>query len=109
MSLNSCNVLIPQIEGLNIKYVLAVLNSSVSTFFISKRYNSIKILRTYIEQLPIPKATLDEQNVIIGLVDKIMAADNKNIIDNLYKQIDEKIFDLYSLNQQQRNVIRQSV
>ena len=37
LSLNSCNILIPQIEGLSIKYVLAILNSSVAQFFFEKK------------------------------------------------------------------------
>ena len=48
LSLNSCNILIPQIEGMDIKYVLAVLNSRVSAFFINKKFNSVKLLRSHI-------------------------------------------------------------
>lgn len=109
LSLNSCNVLIPNIEGLDIKYILAILNSSVAAFYISKKFNSIKMLRSYIEQLPIPKATEDEQKEIIELVNKIMTSQNKEVIDKIYSIIDEKIFKLYLLNVQQISYIKQSI
>lgn len=109
LSLNSCNVLIPNIEGLDIKYILAILNSSVAAFYISKKFNSIKMLRSYIEQLPIPKATVDEQKEIIELVNKIMTSQNKEVIDKIYSIIDEKIFKLYLLNVQQISYIKQSI
>lgn len=109
LSLNSCNILIPNIKGMNIKYILAILNSSVSTFYISKKYNSIKILRSYIEQLPIPKAATSEQNKIINLVNKIMISNDKEVIEKIYNEIDDLIFDLYLLNMEQRNYIKQSI
>ena len=109
LSLNSCNILIPNIKGINIKYILAILNSSVATFFISKKYNSIKMLRSYIEQIPIPKATTSEQNEIIKLVNKIMTSNDKEVIERMYNEIDELIFDLYLLNIQQRNYIKHSI
>lgn len=109
LSLNSCNILIPNIKGMNIKYILAILNSSVSTFYISKKYNSIKILRSYIEQLPIPKATTSEQNKIINLVNKIMTSNDKEVIERIYNEIDDLIFDLYLLNMKQRSYIKQFI
>ncbi len=109
LSLNSCNILIPKINGLNIKYILAILNSSVAAFYISKKYNSIKILKSYIEQFPIPKATEQEQKEIIELVNKIMVSKDQVATNKLYKNIDNLIFNLYSLNEQQKNYIKQSV
>lgn len=41
LSLNSCNIVIPEIDGLEMKYILAILNSSVAAYFISK--NSIPL------------------------------------------------------------------
>ena len=109
LSLNSCNVLIPKLQGLNIKYILAILNSSVATFYLSKKYNSIKMLKSYIEQIPIPKATEHEQKRIIELVNKIMESKDKKTFDDIYRNIDDLIFNLYSLNDQQRNCIKKTI
>ena len=54
LSLNSCNIVIPEIDGIEMKYVLAILNSSVASYFVTKKFNSIKLLRSHIEQIPIP-------------------------------------------------------
>lgn len=98
LSLNSCNILIPQIEGMDIKYVLAILNSSIAAYFMNKKYNSIKLLRSHIESLPIPMVSAEKQNDIIKKVDHIMNS-NENI-SGLYEELDNEIMKLYNLSQQ---------
>ena len=109
LSLNSCNILIPKIESLNIKYILAILNSSVATFYISKKYNSVKMLRSYLEQFPIPMAGEKEQKDIITLVNKIMVSQDQSTFDKIYKDIDELIFSLYNLDLGQKQFILQNI
>ena len=104
LSLNSCNILIPKIEGMNIKYVLAILNSSVAAYFINKKYNSVKLLRSHIESLPIPMVSAEKQNGIIKKVDHIMNS-NENI-SGLYEEIDKEIMGLYNLNKHQQLIIK---
>lgn len=104
LSLNSCNILIPQIEGLKIKYILAVLNSSVAAFFISKKYNSVNLLRSHIEALPIPMISESKQLEIIDRVDGMMASSEDAATK--YADIDELIMEAYQLNTLQRNTVR---
>ena len=104
LSLNSCNILIPQIEGMDIKYVLAILNSSVSAYFINKKYNSVKLLRSHIESLPIPMISAEKQKDIIKKADRIMSS-NENI-GGLYEELDNEIMNIYSLSEEQRDTIR---
>ena len=104
LSLNSCNILIPQIEGMDIKYVLAILNSSITAYFISKKYNSVKLLRSHIESLPIPMVSAEKQRGIIQKVEHIMNS-NENIV-GLYAELDNEIMALYSLSDKQRETIR---
>lgn len=103
LSLNSCNILIPRIEGMDIKYVLAILNSSVAAYFINKKYNSVKLLRSHIESLPIPMVSNEKQNDIIKKVDHIMNA--RENISGLYKELDHEIMNIYSLSEKQRSTI----
>ncbi len=107
LSLNSCNILIPKIIGLDIKYILAVLNSSVAAFYIGKRYNSVKLLRSHIEQLPIPMITEDKQKEIITLVDKMLS--DSDSTKDIYREIDEKIMDVYMLSSKSRKIITNSL
>lgn len=107
LSLNSCNILIPEIKGMNIKYVLAILNSSVAAFFISKKFNSIKLLKSHIESLPIPMVNFETQNDIAEKVDHII--DSNENIDSLYKELDNEIMNIYSLSKKQQNTIYTSL
>lgn len=98
ITLNSCNMLIPHIEGMDIKYILAVLNSSVAQFFYEKEFGSVKILRSHIEQIPIPKAGADKQQQIIHIVDKILEYSLKNQdITALSERLDMEIAKLYRI------------
>lgn len=104
LSLNSCNIVIPEIDGLEIKYVLAILNSRVTTYFIKKKFNSIKLLRSHIEQIPIPVVSKDIQVQIIKKVDHIMNSSEN--ISGLYEDLDNDIMALYRLNVEQIKTIQ---
>lgn len=107
LSLNSCNILIPQIEGMHIKYVLAILNSSVASFFINKKYNSVKLLRSHIESLPIPMVSIEKQNDIIKKVDHIINSTEN--ISALYEELDNEIMNIYSLSEEHQNTIHKAL
>lgn len=103
LSLNSCNIVIPEIHGIEMKYILAILNSSVAAYFISKRFNSVKLLRSHIEQMPIPVVPVDVQVAIIKKVDRIMNSSEN--ISGLYKDLDSDIMALYGLTTKQIETI----
>ena len=98
LSLNSCNILIPQIKGLSIKYVLAVLNSSVAQFFFEKTFRSVKVLRSHLEQIPIPLADKETQEEIVALAEQLMhLPENTAQYKEIYSLLDRKIADLFGL------------
>lgn len=72
LSLNSCNIVIPKIEGMQIKYILAILNSSVSQFVYQKEFHSIKVLRAHMEHIPIPRVGKAIQNEIIAMTEPLI-------------------------------------
>lgn len=107
LSLNSCNILIPQIEGLSIKYILAVLNSSVAQFVFEKKFHSVKVLRSHLEQIPIPLADKGTQEEIVALVEQLMqlpedAAKYKEI----FSLLDKQIAALFGLTTEEYEIIR---
>lgn len=104
LSLNSCNIVIPEINGLEMKYILAILNSSVAAYFISKRFKSVKLLRSHIEKMPIPVVPMEIQVAIVKKVDGIMNSSEN--ISNLYKDLDRDIMALYRLTVEQINIIQ---
>lgn len=107
LSLNSCNIVIPDIEGLEMKYILAILNSSVATFFFSKKFNSVKMLRSHIERMPIPVVSREVQASIIKKVDRIMNSSEN--ISGLYENLDRDIIELFGLSEIQNNIIQKSL
>lgn len=107
LSLNSCNIIIPEIPGLEMKYVLAILNSSVTAYFISKKFNSVKLLRSHIEQVPIPVVPLDVQESLIKKVDHIMNSSEN--ISSLYTELDREIMSLYNLSARHIRTIQEAL
>lgn len=107
LSLNSCNIVIPDIDGLEMKYILAILNSSVAAYFISKKFNSVKLLRSHIEQMPIPVVPMDVQVSIIKKVDRIM--NSSESISGLYEDLDSDIMELYGLPTKHSDVIKNAL
>lgn len=107
LSLNSCNILIPQIPGLSIKYVLAVLNSDVAQFIFEKSFRSVKVLRSHIERIPIPLADEQTQKEIVFLVDELMNLEETSIkYQETFSFLDKKIADLFLLTEQEYEIIK---
>lgn len=105
LSLNSCNILIPKLKGLSIKYIMAVLNSSVAQFFFLKQFNSVKVLKSHIEQIPIPIVEKAIQKEIETLVDKILISDGETY-EKLCEKLDKKISYLYGLSDEEILLIK---
>ena len=62
-----------------------------------------------LSHLPIPPATPAQQQAIIALVDKILAAKKQDSsIDTtaLESKIDEFVYDLYGLTEEEKDIIR---
>lgn len=70
----------------------------------NKKYNSVKLLKSHIESLPIPIVSREKQNEIIKKADRIMNS-NENI-NGLYNELDDEIMTLYGLNAKQKNTIK---
>lgn len=131
LTLNSCNILIPHIDGLHIKYILAVLNSSIAAFYWRVGFDSVKLLKSHIEALPIPIASAAQQQRIISLVDKILTEEeNYDIIttgekfdnlkheaqkhelsslDNIMNSIENELSLLYGLTEDECSLIQKRV
>lgn len=93
LTLNSCNFLIPKIPGLDIRYILAVLNSSAAQFIFENRFSSVKVLRSHIEQIPIPAAPPDKMQQIINLTEQISNCENAAEFAKYDRQIDELVWE----------------
>ena len=91
--LNSANILIPDVEGMSTKTVLAFLNSALFNFLYAKRFNDIKILKGNLSTLPFPKITAEQDQQLSALVDRALKGDKE-----APKEIDDLVFSLYQLD-----------
>lgn len=71
LTLNSANILIPKMEY-PLKVILALFNSSLYRYMYKKKFNTIKILRGDIEQLPLPLWEKEVFDSIIRMVDRVI-------------------------------------
>jgi len=105
-TLNNANAFVPKIEKLKTKYILALLNSKLIQFFYSKSFFTVRVLRGNLEKLPLVYTTPEKQDEIIRLVDVAVASKNNDELNKIIEKIDDKVFELYNINdQQKKNII----
>lgn len=100
LTLNSANIVIPKIENYPIKVIAALLNSSSYQFIFQKKFSSIKILRSHIEQMPLPLWNKKTFSEIIQLVNKTI----KN--EDNFEELDNYIMGKYSFSSKEINYIK---
>ena len=109
LSLNSCNLVIPKLEGLHIKYILAILNSRVAQFIYKMEFHSVKVLRSHIENIPIPDVNAGMQNSIIQAVEPLINGLPPEGAQIAYEQLDQLIFKLFNLTSKEQDIIKHAV
>lgn len=75
--LNSANILIPEVEGMSVKTVMAFLNSALFSFYYTRRFGDIKILKGNLCSLPFPKITAEQDQEISQMVDQVLIGKTK--------------------------------
>jgi hypothetical protein len=108
LSLNSCNIVIPKIPGIGMKYVLAILNSSVAQFIYQREFNSVKVLRSHIEKIPIPLVDYATQTRIIHVTDKLISGLEPTEAQMVYEELDMMISELFMLNSHEIKIIKKA-
>ena len=75
---------------MSVKTVMAFLNSELFSFYYTRRFGDIKILKGNLCCLPFPKITPEQDRELSAMVDKIIAGKHEaiqtidNYINNLY-------------------------
>lgn len=109
LSLNSANILIPNLAGASLKYVLAVLNSRCAQFFFNRTFASVKILRKHIESIPIPPCSTAVEAELTDLVESLIETERAGARRELYDAIEEKIMVNYEFNSAERAHIHRAI
>ena len=101
LTLNSANIVIPKISNYPIKVIAALLNSSLYQFIFQKKFSSIKVLRSHIEQMPLPLWDEKTFSEIIKIV-------NETIKDkNNFEELDNYIMDKFILSSKEKKYINE--
>lgn len=109
LSLNSCNIVIPKIPGIKMKYVLAILNSRIAQFIYKREFNSVKVLRSHIENIPIPLVDESIQDRIIAITDRLISGLENSIAKTVYDELDLLIANIFNLTANEIEVIKKAV
>jgi hypothetical protein len=102
-------------DSLHYKYVLALINSTLLSFYKTKNSGSAKkddftqITLGDIRQLPIPKIETARQKPFIKLVDHILGAKTRNEdTTKLENELDQMVYKLYDLTEEEIKIIENS-
>jgi len=100
LTLNSCNIVIPAVEGMDMRYIMAVFNSSVIEFWHRRVNHSMKLLRAHIEGFPIPVAAQEQQREIIRMVERMVAG------EPIRSELDARVAELFGLTDAEYALVR---
>lgn len=102
--LNSANILIPNIEGMSIKTVMAFLNSDIFAYYYKKKHSDIKILKSNLMALQFPRVTPLQDEEITQLVNSVLNGNTKAI-----ESINEYIFCIYDFTTNMKTEIKKEL
>ncbi|MDP3114564.1 MAG: N-6 DNA methylase [Candidatus Cloacimonadaceae bacterium] len=101
LTLNSANILIPRNIGIDIKTITTLLNSEFYNFLFSALFNTHKILKSNLEELPLPMEFLDEGCDVHKIALAIMNMEKPLDI------IDDYLCKFYQLNESEIELIHE--
>lgn len=101
ISLNSCNLVIPHRKDMDMRYIMAVLNSRMAQFVFNRKFRSVKVLRQHVEQIPIPMISWKKQQQLVHLAKELEVCKitGKRLV--LYNQVDRQIAKLFGLKEEE--------
>ncbi len=104
---NSCNYILPTQE-LPASYLLGLLNSKLLNWYFRCFSTNSNVNGYEVEDFPMPKATEQQKQAIISLVDKILNAkrsDPSTDTSALEREIDGMVYGLYGLTEEEIVII----
>ena len=94
LCLNSANILIPLVDGLSIKSVAALLNSSLYHYYYSMKFPDIKVLKGNLQQLPFPKLTARQDKKLSRMVTSFQSSGHPEANQ---RALDKAVYDIFDI------------
>ena len=107
---NSTNGLSPVKPNVNLQYYIGLINSKTFNYYFDYFSFTNHITAAELKSIPIPNATLEQQEQIAGLVQSIQDTKQNNIeadTSALEHQIDKLVYELYGLTKEEITIIEQ--
>ncbi len=108
--------ILPTDKSFSIKYILAILNSSLVykwLYFRGKRKGeTLELYQKPLSDIPIKIISEEAQEPFITLVDKILEINNNNSSEStreIEDQIDELVLNLYGLTEEEKEIVRLNI
>jgi hypothetical protein len=112
------------VNGKNLKYLCAILNSNLGFYLFSRFYSGgglgntgIRYKKNFLEQLPVPEISQEQQKPFIQLVDQILSItkdddylknpDKQAKVKKLEKEIDKLVYELYELTPEEIKIVEE--
>lgn len=96
------------IKGIDLKYILALLNSKLYYFWLynkgKRKGESLELYYTPLTEIPIKKISIAEQQLFVDLVEKIISKKGTDT-SGLEKKIDELVYKLYDITADEQKII----
>lgn len=103
LTLNSANVVIPRIKDYPTKAIMALFNSCLYQFIFQKKFSSIKVLRSHLEQLPLPLWSGSVLSKLSTMADSVIRGSLE------IEKVDEFIFNQFDFSGQEIQRIREGI
>ncbi len=104
LTLNSANIVIPSFDDIPMNFIAALFNSVLYQFIFQKKFSSIKVLRSHLEQLPIPLIGRQKMNDI-GKQAELLFSARGDDYDRGVDLINETVFEIFELSQEEIDYI----
>lgn len=106
LCLNSANILIPKLDGISIKSVAALLNSSLYHYYYTIKFSDIKVLKGNLQELPFPKLTKSQDELLSNLVTSIRSS---SYSEKQQKKLDETVYSLFNITPTEQQQIKSRI
>lgn len=103
LCLNSANILIPDLDGISIRSVAALLNSTLYHYYYSLKFKDIKILKGNLQELPFPQLTKSQDETLSNLVSSIQIS---GYSEERQRQLDNIVFSLFNITPKEQTQIK---
>ena len=100
--------LVPKIECAPTFFLLGILNSSLINYLYATKFLNVAVKAEYLKDTPIPAASPEKRKAVERLVDRILAAKQRDAeadTEALEREIDQLVYALYELTPKEIQIV----